>query len=79
MTGELERVLDALKRRPTGYTSQSARDAERTGYGDRAYWDYLEAAALERRDYYLRHRDPDTAERMMTRTLSESLMGNDGP
>jgi hypothetical protein len=79
MTTELERVLQVLERRPTGYTSQSARDAERTGYGNRRYWDYLEAAAIEHRDYYLRHGDADEAERMMTRTLAESLMGNDGP
>lgn len=60
------------------YKSQSARDAQATGYGDESYWRYLDQSAREKYEYYMRHGDPATAERMLTRTLSESLMGNDG-
>jgi hypothetical protein len=60
------------------YTAQSALDAQRIGYGGERYWDYLESAAYETRDYYLRHGDPEQAELMLTRSLSESLRGNDG-
>jgi hypothetical protein len=61
-----------------GYEAQSAKDAQRTGYGKKSYWDYLEQHAKELQDYYLRHDDPGSAERMMTRSLSESLIGNEG-
>lgn len=60
------------------FQAQSARDAQRTGYGGPTYWEYLERHAHELRDYYLRHDDPERAEEMMTRSLSQSLMGNDG-
>lgn len=78
MTMTLERALEVLERRSTGYTSQSARDAQERSYGKRSYWDYLERAAIETRDYYLRQHDADSAEEMMTRSLSEALRGNDG-
>lgn len=60
------------------YEARSARDAQEIGYGPKSYWDYLEEAAREARDYWLRHGDPERAEEMMTQTLGESLMGNDG-
>jgi len=63
---------------PSQYISQSARDAERSGYGGPSYWAYLDAHALELRAYFLRHNDPVLAEEMLTRSLAESLMGNDG-
>ena len=74
----VERILQVLERRPSGYTSQSARDAQERGYGKPRYWDYLERAAIEKRDYYLRHGDADEAQWMMTRSLSEALRGNEG-
>ena len=62
----------------TGYESQSARDAERTGYGKRSYWDYLELAAFRHYAYFASRGDLSMAEQMLTRSLSESLQGNDG-
>lgn len=58
--------------------SQSARDAKASGYGGERYWRYLDSHAQETHDYYLRRGEPEMAERMLTRSLSESLMGNDG-
>lgn len=60
------------------YAAQSAQDAQAFHYGGRSYWDYLEKASKESRDYYLRKGDPERAELMMTRSLSEALRGNDG-
>ena len=62
----------------SGYESQAARDAERAGYGSESYWVYLDEAARRHRDYFLARGDTATAEAMMTRTLGESLAGNDG-
>lgn len=60
------------------YKSQAARDAQAMGYGGESYWAYLDRAASESCDYYLRHDDPVMAAAMLTRTLSEALRGNDG-
>ena len=60
------------------YTAQSARDAQRTGYGSPSYWDHLEQSALEHHAYFTRKGDTVTARRMLTRSLSEALAGNDG-
>jgi hypothetical protein len=62
----------------TDFLSQSARDAQATGYGNERYWSYLDKAAQEHRDYFLRHGDPDRAALMLTQSLSEALAGNDG-
>lgn len=60
------------------YKSQAARDAQAGNYGNKSYWDYLDQSAQEKYEYYMGHGDPVTAESMFTRSLSESLMGNDG-
>lgn len=62
----------------TKYESQAARDAQAMGYGDESYWDYLDQHAKELRDKFLAKGDEATAQRMMTESLSEALMGNDG-
>lgn len=62
----------------TEYKSQSARDAQATGYGDSEYWDYLDSASASHYDYFMRHGDPVQAELMMTQPLSGALRGNDG-
>ena len=62
----------------TIYQSQSARDAQASGYGGESYWAYLDDAALRTRDYYLRHDDPEMAAKMLTQSLGEALQGNDG-
>lgn len=59
------------------YAAQAARDAAAAGC-EPFYVEYLEQHARKLRDWYLRQGDPVSAERMMTRTLSESLAGNDG-
>lgn len=61
-----------------GYKSQSARDAAASGYGKRDYWDYLDQAAQEHYTYFLTRGYPEKAKLMLTQSLSESLMGNDG-
>jgi hypothetical protein len=58
------------------YRSQSARDAAKTYSA--SYCEYLDAAAQEHHDYYVRHGDPKQAEHMLTRSLGEALAGNDG-
>lgn len=60
------------------YKVQSARDAQEIGYGDESYWDYLEESALEKHTLFKKRGDNDTANLMLTRSLSESLAGNDG-
>lgn len=60
------------------YLSQSARDAQASGYGSPTYWDELERHALELRDYYRAKGDPTAADRMLSRSLSEALQGNEG-
>lgn len=60
------------------YKSQAARDAQRTNYGNERYWDYLDTAAQEAHDYFIRQGDKAKAAEMFTRSLSESLMGNEG-
>jgi hypothetical protein len=61
------------------YTSQAARDAQAAGYGGASYWDYLDKHALELRDSYLAKGDNAMAEFMLTRSLCETLRGNNGP
>jgi hypothetical protein len=58
------------------YSSQSARDAQAAGQEDYAL--YLEQHAFELRGRFLAAHDWATADLMLTRSLSESLMGNDG-
>jgi hypothetical protein len=62
----------------TNYKSQTARDAQTANYGDRSYWDKLEANAHEYAAYYTKKGLHDLAARMLTRTLGEALAGNDG-
>ena len=63
---------------PGQYKSQSARDACATGYGGKSYWDYLDQAAQESHDYYRERGETAMADKMLTRSLAESLMGNEG-
>ena len=60
------------------YFSWSARDAAEFNYGDESYWAYLDRSAFEKAQYYTRKGDPESAERMFTRGLSEALKGNNG-
>lgn len=62
----------------TGYKSEAARDAQRTGYGDKSYWNYLDESAQEHYDYFAARGDQETADLMFTQSLSDSLRGNDG-
>lgn len=62
----------------TGYRSQSARDAQRTNYGNRRYWEYLEQSAQELHDYFISKGMPEQANAMFTQSLSERLAGNEG-
>jgi hypothetical protein len=62
----------------SAFEAQCARDAEGSAYGSEGYAEYLEETCKRHRDYFLAKGDPEMAERMMTRTLSEALMGNDG-
>lgn len=62
----------------TTYQSRSAREAQEIGYGSKSYWDYLERAAIEHREYFKKRGMTELAERMMTQSLGEALQGNDG-
>lgn len=60
------------------YRAQSARDAQATGYGDSDYWDELERHAFELHGYFRAKGDWTQADLMLSRSLGESLMGNEG-
>lgn len=60
------------------YKSQAAKDAQKNNYGDKVYWDYLESSAIQNSKYFKKRGEKELAERMMTRSLSEALQGNDG-
>ena len=60
----------------TTYESQSARDASRA-YEAR-YCEYLDEAAKRYRDYFTARGMHELAAEMMTRTLGQALVGNDG-
>jgi hypothetical protein len=60
------------------YKSQSARDAQKMGYGAKSYWDYLDKAAQEHYEYYMARGDEKTANEMLTQSLSDALRGNEG-
>lgn len=70
-TLEAERVAGPCR-------SRSARDAQTSGYGNDGYWQYLDQSAQEHHDYFMARGAAEMAELMFTRTLSESLMGNEG-
>lgn len=63
---------------PREYVSQSARDAQPMGYGDASYWTYLDTHAQELAATFRARGNHAEAERMLSRSLSESLAGNDG-
>ena len=52
------------------YFSQSAKDAVYAGYGDRSYWNYLDAHAAELAKKGIKD--------AYSRSLIEALAGNDG-
>lgn len=60
------------------YKSQSARDAQSLGYGDKDYWDCLEQSAKEKYEYFMRRGDRENAQMMFSRSLSDALAGNNG-
>lgn len=60
------------------YKAQCARDAQAMGYGDKTYWNHLEKSAHNHYDYFAQRGDLITAQRMLSRTLSEALRGNEG-
>lgn len=62
----------------THYTAQSARDAQRTNYGGKSYWDYLEESAHRQSQIYRDRNDSANALLMLTQSLSDALRGNDG-
>lgn len=78
------RLTDDAKQRVAARTfkSQSARDAQAAlvngGACDESYCEYLDRAAQESYDHYIAQGDPERAELMFDRSLSEALMGNDG-
>ena len=63
---------------PSPYVSQAARDACSQGYGNASYWEQLDAQCLSQRDYFMRNHNSIMAKRILTRSLSEALMGNEG-
>lgn len=60
------------------YKARTAQDAAEWGYGTERYWRYLDESAQEKYDYYMAEGDPERANEMMVRTLTEALRGNDG-
>jgi len=60
------------------FKSQAARDAQRMNYGDLYYWEYLDESCIEHSKYYNDIGNKKLAKEMLTRSLVESLQGNDG-
>lgn len=60
------------------YSSKCAQEAQAQSYGNSYYWNYLDKSSQDHRAYFLRRNDAERAESMMTRSLAETLMGNDG-
>lgn len=60
------------------FKSQAARDAQTQNFGTPDYWQYLDQQAQEHYNHYIRKGDPQTAQKMLTRSLAESLQGNNG-
>ena len=60
------------------YRSQAARDAAASGYGSESYWQYLDDAAQRHYDYFAERGMHGMAEEMLSRSLGEALLGNDG-
>lgn len=59
-------------------TVTAAQDAQSSGYGDKSYWDYLDASAQKMHDHFAAQGLVEMAEEMLTRSLSAALAGNDG-
>jgi hypothetical protein len=59
------------------YTAQSAKDAQNAGY-EESYCDYLEHEARFLRGYYIGRSDSKKAQLMLSRSLGEALIGNNG-
>ena len=60
------------------YKSQCALDARDSGCGNHSYWDYLEDHAHELHDKFVARGDQKTANEMLTRSLQDALVGNEG-
>lgn len=75
---QVQFTLWALEIATPQWRSQAAKDAESSSYGGPGYPLYLEQSAFEHHGRFLAAHDWPQAELMLTRTLSESLMGNEG-
>jgi hypothetical protein len=60
------------------FTTQAAKEACAIGYGTASYWRYLEESALCHAAYFRKHGNHEMADKQISQSLSESLMGNDG-
>ena len=60
------------------YISKSANEAKEMNYGNEDYWDYLENHALELFEYFSKKGDQPNSKKMLERSLSEALAGNNG-
>ena len=60
------------------YTARCAKDAQAMGYGNESYWDMLEESAIRYAAFFSDKGDKEQAAYMMSRTLGQSLEGNDG-
>jgi hypothetical protein len=53
-------------------------DAEKYNYGSPSYWESLDKSAISMAAYFTKKSDYETANNIMTRSLSEALTGNNG-
>lgn len=60
------------------YEAQSARDAQASGYGDKSYWDHLDQSAQEHCAYFIGKGDEVMARLMLTQSLGDALIANNG-
>jgi hypothetical protein len=60
------------------YKAQSAQDAQARNFGTKSYWDYLEQHSQQLYNHYMSKGNPERANEMLVRSLSEALRGNDG-
>lgn len=60
------------------YLSQAARDAQKAKFGNESYWRCLDEHAQELHAIFMKKGNKEEAEKMLTRSLSEALAGNNG-
>lgn len=74
----LKESVDLFLATQPEYKSQAARDCQKSGFGGKSYWDYLDQHAQEMSEQYIAKGDEQKAKDIMNRSICVALRGNDG-